>query len=117
MHAAAYSGNVAGLQLVLDQGAEVNSVDHCGCSALMVAADYGQTRAVGMWFTIPAFIVISLWVILPSYSKETLKHIKTTFISGRGPNIVLRCLREESFPSFRRFVFFVSTLSLTNVYL
>lgn len=48
LHAAAYSGNVAGLQLVLAQGAEVNAVDHCGCSALMVAADYGQTMAVGM---------------------------------------------------------------------
>lgn len=48
LHAAAYSGNVAGLQLVLDQGAEINSVDHRGCSALMVAAECGQTRAVGM---------------------------------------------------------------------
>ncbi|KAM9859110.1 serine/threonine-protein phosphatase 6 regulatory ankyrin repeat subunit C [Aulostomus maculatus] len=46
LHAAAYSGNVAGLQLVLDQGAEVNAVDHSGCSALMVAADSGQTLAV-----------------------------------------------------------------------
>ncbi|GLD64307.1 serine/threonine-protein phosphatase 6 regulatory ankyrin repeat subunit C-like protein, partial [Lates japonicus] len=46
LHAAAYSGNVAGLQLVLAQGAEVNAVDHCGCSALMVAADCGQTMAV-----------------------------------------------------------------------
>lgn len=48
LHAAAYSGNVAGLQLVLAQGAEVNAVDHCGLSALMVAADCGQTAAVGM---------------------------------------------------------------------
>uniref|UniRef100_A0A3B4WTX7 Ankyrin repeat domain 52 n=1 Tax=Seriola lalandi dorsalis TaxID=1841481 RepID=A0A3B4WTX7_SERLL len=46
LHAAAYSGNVAGLQLVLAQGAEVNAVDHCDCSALMVAADCGQTMAV-----------------------------------------------------------------------
>uniref|UniRef100_A0A3B4GXD1 Serine/threonine-protein phosphatase 6 regulatory ankyrin repeat subunit C-like n=1 Tax=Pundamilia nyererei TaxID=303518 RepID=A0A3B4GXD1_9CICH len=46
LHAAAYSGNVAGLQLVLAQGAQVNAVDHCGCSALMVAAACGQTRAV-----------------------------------------------------------------------
>uniref|UniRef100_A0A7N6AAS7 Ankyrin repeat domain 52 n=1 Tax=Anabas testudineus TaxID=64144 RepID=A0A7N6AAS7_ANATE len=46
LHAAAYSGNVAGLQLVLAQGAEVNAVDHCGLSALMVAADCGQTAAV-----------------------------------------------------------------------
>lgn len=48
LHAAAYSGNVAGLQLVLAQGADVNAVDDCGCSAMMVAADCGQTMAVGM---------------------------------------------------------------------
>uniref|UniRef100_H3BVT9 Ankyrin repeat domain 52 n=1 Tax=Tetraodon nigroviridis TaxID=99883 RepID=H3BVT9_TETNG len=46
LHSAAYSGKVAGLQLVIDQGAEVNSVDQRGCSALMVAAERGQTRAV-----------------------------------------------------------------------
>uniref|UniRef100_A0A665UFA6 Serine/threonine-protein phosphatase 6 regulatory ankyrin repeat subunit C-like n=1 Tax=Echeneis naucrates TaxID=173247 RepID=A0A665UFA6_ECHNA len=46
LHAAAYSGNVSGLQLVLAQGAEVDAVDHCDCSALMVAADCGQTMAV-----------------------------------------------------------------------
>ncbi|XP_029007428.1 serine/threonine-protein phosphatase 6 regulatory ankyrin repeat subunit C-like [Betta splendens] len=46
LHAAAYSGSVAGLQLVLAQGAEVNAVDHCGYSALMVAAECGQTMAV-----------------------------------------------------------------------
>lgn len=48
LHAAAHSGSVAGVQLVLAQGAEVNAVDHSGCSALMVAADCGQTMAVGM---------------------------------------------------------------------
>lgn len=48
LHAAAYSGNVAGLQLVLAQGADINAVDHCGCSAVMVAAECGQTMAVGM---------------------------------------------------------------------
>uniref|UniRef100_A0A8D3CPD4 Ankyrin repeat domain 44 n=1 Tax=Scophthalmus maximus TaxID=52904 RepID=A0A8D3CPD4_SCOMX len=46
LHAAAYSGNVAGLQVVLAQAGEVDAVDHCGCSALMVAADCGQTMAV-----------------------------------------------------------------------
>uniref|UniRef100_A0A8C9X2X4 Ankyrin repeat domain 52 n=1 Tax=Sander lucioperca TaxID=283035 RepID=A0A8C9X2X4_SANLU len=46
LHAAAYSGNVAGLQLVLAQGAEVNAVDHCRCSPVMVAAACGQTMAV-----------------------------------------------------------------------
>ncbi|KAG7252898.1 hypothetical protein CRUP_003956, partial [Coryphaenoides rupestris] len=46
LHAAAYSEKVEGLQLVLDQGAEVNAVDGSGRSALMVAADRGQTTAV-----------------------------------------------------------------------
>ena len=47
LHAAAYSEKVDGLQLVLDQGAEVNAVDGSGRSALMVAADRGQSMAVG----------------------------------------------------------------------
>lgn len=47
MHAAAYSESVAGLQLALVQGAEVNAVDTTGHSALMVAANNGQTAAVG----------------------------------------------------------------------
>ncbi|XP_078803735.1 serine/threonine-protein phosphatase 6 regulatory ankyrin repeat subunit C isoform X2 [Oryzias latipes] len=46
LHAAAHSGSVAGLQLLLTCGAEVNAVDHFGRSALMVAADCGQTMAV-----------------------------------------------------------------------
>uniref|UniRef100_A0A4W5NNA9 Ankyrin repeat domain 52 n=1 Tax=Hucho hucho TaxID=62062 RepID=A0A4W5NNA9_9TELE len=46
LHAAAYSESVAGLQLALVQGAEVNAVDTTGHSALMVAADNGQTAAV-----------------------------------------------------------------------
>ncbi|KAM6928312.1 serine/threonine-protein phosphatase 6 regulatory ankyrin repeat subunit C-like [Xenentodon cancila] len=46
LHAAAYSGSVAGLQLMLALGAEVNAVDQSGCSAVMVAADCGQTTAV-----------------------------------------------------------------------
>ena len=47
LHAAAYSEKVDGLRLVLDQGAEVNAVDGSGRSALMVAADRGQSTAVG----------------------------------------------------------------------
>ncbi|MEQ2230180.1 hypothetical protein ILYODFUR_026573, partial [Ilyodon furcidens] len=46
LHAAAYSGSVAGLQLVLAHGVQVNAVDHFGFSAVMVAADCGQTMAV-----------------------------------------------------------------------
>uniref|UniRef100_A0A3Q2ZKB9 Ankyrin repeat domain 52 n=1 Tax=Hippocampus comes TaxID=109280 RepID=A0A3Q2ZKB9_HIPCM len=46
LHAAAYSGNVTGLQLLLARGAELDAADHRGCSALMIAADCGHTIAV-----------------------------------------------------------------------
>lgn len=47
LHAAAVAEDVAGLQLVLRHGADINAVDHSGRSALMVAADNGQSGAVG----------------------------------------------------------------------
>lgn len=47
LHAAACAEDVAGLQLVLRHGAEINAVDHTGRSALMVAADNGQSGTVG----------------------------------------------------------------------
>uniref|UniRef100_A0A3B3TAB1 Ankyrin repeat domain 52a n=1 Tax=Paramormyrops kingsleyae TaxID=1676925 RepID=A0A3B3TAB1_9TELE len=46
LHAAAFAESLPGLQLVLRRGAEVDAVDHAGRSALMVAADRGQTAAV-----------------------------------------------------------------------
>uniref|UniRef100_A0A8C1FHI1 Ankyrin repeat domain 52a n=1 Tax=Cyprinus carpio carpio TaxID=630221 RepID=A0A8C1FHI1_CYPCA len=46
LHAAAVAEDVAGLQLVLRHGADINAVDHSGRSALMVAADNGQSGAV-----------------------------------------------------------------------
>lgn len=47
LHAAAFAEDVAGLQLVLRHGAEINAVDESGCSALMVAADKGHSGTVG----------------------------------------------------------------------
>ena len=47
LHAAAYAEDVAGLQLVLRHGAEINTVDESGRSALMVAADKGHSGTVG----------------------------------------------------------------------
>lgn len=47
LHAAAFAEDVAGLQLVLRHGAEINAVDKSGCSALMVAADKGHSGTVG----------------------------------------------------------------------
>ena len=47
LHAAAFAEDVAGLQLVLRHGAQVNGVDESGRSALMVAADKGQSGTVG----------------------------------------------------------------------
>jgi len=47
LHAAAFAEDVAGLQLVLRHGAEINAVDKSGRSALMVAADKGHSGSVG----------------------------------------------------------------------
>uniref|UniRef100_A0A671V047 Ankyrin repeat domain 52a n=1 Tax=Sparus aurata TaxID=8175 RepID=A0A671V047_SPAAU len=48
LHAAAYAEDVAGLQLVLRHGAEINTVDESGRSALMVAADKGHSGTVAI---------------------------------------------------------------------
>uniref|UniRef100_A0A671SIL9 Ankyrin repeat domain 52a n=1 Tax=Sinocyclocheilus anshuiensis TaxID=1608454 RepID=A0A671SIL9_9TELE len=48
LHASAVAEDVAGLQLVLRHGADINAVDHSGRSALMVAADNGQSGAVAL---------------------------------------------------------------------
>uniref|UniRef100_A0A8C2CNW8 Ankyrin repeat domain 52 n=1 Tax=Cyprinus carpio TaxID=7962 RepID=A0A8C2CNW8_CYPCA len=46
LHASAYAGNVAALQLALTCGSDVNSVNYSGRSALMLAAENGHTSAV-----------------------------------------------------------------------
>ncbi|XP_034053972.1 serine/threonine-protein phosphatase 6 regulatory ankyrin repeat subunit C-like isoform X1 [Gymnodraco acuticeps] len=48
LHAAAFAEDVAGLQLVLRHGSEINAVDASGCSALMVAADKGHSGTVAI---------------------------------------------------------------------
>uniref|UniRef100_A0A8C5GVK7 Ankyrin repeat domain 52 n=1 Tax=Gouania willdenowi TaxID=441366 RepID=A0A8C5GVK7_GOUWI len=48
LHAAAFAEDVAGLQLVLRHGADINSVDESGRSALMVAADKGHSGTVAI---------------------------------------------------------------------
>uniref|UniRef100_A0AAQ5Y9R5 Citrate synthase n=1 Tax=Amphiprion ocellaris TaxID=80972 RepID=A0AAQ5Y9R5_AMPOC len=57
LHAAAFAEDVAGLQLVLRHGAEINAVDTSGCSALMVAADKGHSGTVEDY----AFLTVSLF--------------------------------------------------------
>lgn len=49
LHASAYVGNMAALQLALTCGSDVNSVDCTGRSALMTAAENGHTSAVGLY--------------------------------------------------------------------
>uniref|UniRef100_A0A672HYB0 Ankyrin repeat domain 52a n=1 Tax=Salarias fasciatus TaxID=181472 RepID=A0A672HYB0_SALFA len=48
LHAAAFDEDVAGLQLVLRHGADINAVDKSGRSALMVAADKGHSGTVAI---------------------------------------------------------------------
>lgn len=48
LHAAAFTDHVECLQLLLSHNAQVNSVDAAGKTPLMMAAENGQTNAVGM---------------------------------------------------------------------
>jgi ankyrin repeat protein len=48
LHAAAFADNVSGLRMLLQHQAEVNAADHTGHTALMTAAENGQTAAVGV---------------------------------------------------------------------
>ena len=47
LHAAAFTDHVECLQLLLSHNAQVNSVDASGKTPLMMAAENGQTNAVG----------------------------------------------------------------------
>lgn len=48
LHAAAFTDHVECLQLLLSHNAQVNCVDAAGKTPLMMAAENGQTNAVGM---------------------------------------------------------------------
>lgn len=48
LHAAAFTDHVECLQLLLSHTAQVNCVDAAGKTPLMMAAENGQTNAVGM---------------------------------------------------------------------
>lgn len=47
LHAAAYTDHVECLQLLLGHNAQVNAIDALGKTPLMMAAENGQTNAVG----------------------------------------------------------------------
>lgn len=49
LHAAAFADNVSGLRMLLQHQAEVNATDHTGRTALMTAAENGQTAAMGVY--------------------------------------------------------------------
>lgn len=49
LHAAAFADNIHGLQLLLQHQAEVDGTDQLGRTPLMMAAENGQTAAVGKW--------------------------------------------------------------------
>uniref|UniRef100_A0A8C8SJZ8 Ankyrin repeat domain 52 n=1 Tax=Pelusios castaneus TaxID=367368 RepID=A0A8C8SJZ8_9SAUR len=49
LHAAAFADNIRALQLLLRHHAAVNTTDQLGRTSLMVAAENGQTAAVGGW--------------------------------------------------------------------
>lgn len=53
LHAAAFTDHVECLQLLLSHNAQVNSVDAAGKTPLMMAAENGQTNAVGTENSVP----------------------------------------------------------------
>lgn len=71
LHAAAFAEDVAGLQLVLRHGAEINAVDNSGRSALMVAADKGHSGTVGTYETLAEVIRhwFNIYFLLSKYYK------------------------------------------------
>lgn len=52
LHAAAFTDHVECLQLLLGHNAQVNCVDAGGKTPLMMAAENGQTNAVGRTLTL-----------------------------------------------------------------
>lgn len=48
LHAAAFSGHVDCVQLLLSHDAPVDAVDQSGRTALMMAADKGRVRVLGV---------------------------------------------------------------------
>lgn len=61
LHAAAFAEDVAGLQLVLRHGAEINTVDKSGRSGLMVAADKGHSGTVGECQARAPLVMCKIW--------------------------------------------------------
>lgn len=47
LHAAAFSGHADCLELLLSQGALVNTQDEAGCSVLMMSAAHGRAESLG----------------------------------------------------------------------
>lgn len=52
MHAAAFNDQVECLQLLLSRGGNVDAVDQCGKTPLIMAADNGHAGAVGEFMSV-----------------------------------------------------------------
>lgn len=61
LHAAAFTDHVECLQLLLGHNAQVNCVDAGGKTPLMMAAENGQTNAVGRTSNVLHFFLVN-WV-------------------------------------------------------
>lgn len=59
LHAAAFTDHVECLQLLLGQNAQVNCVDAGGKTPLMMAAENGQTNAVGRTSNVLHFFLVN----------------------------------------------------------
>lgn len=63
LHAAAFTDHVECLQLLLGNNAQVNCVDAVGKTPLMMAAENGQTNAVGERLKLRTNVILCLHVV------------------------------------------------------
>lgn len=95
LHAAAFTEDVAGLQLVLRHGAEINAVDKTGRSALMVAADKGHSGTVGK-----SHSVLIHFLFLNTAHRGCFQWVCCTFsLSSTVRSVVRKCLCLGSCPA------------------
>ena len=77
LHAAAFTDHVECLQLLLSHNAQVNSTDAAGKTSLMMAAENGQTNAVGTADT----CIISVFVLLCKLARKAFQFADFILVS------------------------------------
>ena len=81
LHAAAFTDHVECLQLLLSHNAQVNSTDAAGKTSLMMAAENGQTNAVGTAALQTDTCIISVFVLLCKLARKAFQFADFILVS------------------------------------